>query len=332
VTLTLSLGFANNPRSRPVLDGRVKPEGIELQTTAVGMSELAWRQLGFKEFQVSELSMSSLLIALSHGDNTWVGLPIFTSRRFFHVGALAREDAGINGPADFAGKRIGVPEYQQTAALWARGILQHEFGLDPRDVHWYMERPPEKSHGGATGFDPAAIGIDLQYIPRDTDMGKMLQAGQLDGALHYLGSNTNLVDRSTTQFNPGSGVRPLFPDPEAEGIRYFEKTGIYPINHGAVVRRDVLEAHPWVALNLYSAFLEAKRLGTAEWKAGLAPSIDAGVLDAGAAAALDTDLFPYGVIANRNVLETLAEYSFEQGLTTRRMALEDIFYAPTLEL
>ncbi len=202
MTLTLSLGFASNPRSRPILDGRVQPQGIELQATAVGMSELAWRQLGFKEFEVSELSMSSLLIALSHGDDTWVGLPIFTSRRFFHVGALAREDSGINSPADFAGKRIGVPEYQQTAALWSRGILQHEFGLDPRDLHWYMERPPEKSHGGATGFDPQAIGIDLQYIPRETDMGRMLQSGELDGALHYLGSNTNLVDRSTAQFNP----------------------------------------------------------------------------------------------------------------------------------
>ncbi|HVB04678.1 MAG TPA: hypothetical protein VNF07_00290 [Acidimicrobiales bacterium] len=329
--LTLSLGFASNPRSRPVLDGRIKPQGLELQTTAVGMSELAWRQLGFKEFQVSELSMSSLLIALSKGDRTWVGLPIFTSRRFFHVGALAREDAGINSPADFAGKRIGVPEYQQTAALWARGILQHEFGLDPRDVHWFMERPPEKSHGGMTGFQPPE-GVRLEYIPRDTDMGKMLQSGELDGALHYLGSNTNLVDRSTTQFNPGSTVRPLFPDPEAEGIRYFKKTGIYPINHGAVVRRDVLEAHPWVALNLYSAFLAAKDLGTAEWRASLEPALASGTIDAATAAELEADLFPYGVIANRQTLETLADYSFEQGLTARRMQLDEIFYPPTLEL
>jgi len=331
VPLTLSLGFASNPRSRPVLDGRIKPQGLELQTTAVGMSELAWRQLGFKEFQVSELSMSSLLIALSKGDRTWVGLPIFTSRRFFHVGALAREDAGINSPADFAGKRIGVPEYQQTAALWARGILQHEFGLDPRDVHWFMERPPEKSHGGMTGFQPPE-GVRLEYIPRDTDMGKMLQSGELDGALHYLGSNTNLVDRSTTQFNPGSTVRPLFPDPEAEGIRYFKKTGIYPINHGAVVRRDVLEAHPWVALNLYSAFLAAKDLGTAEWRASLEPALASGTIDAATAAELEADLFPYGVIANRQTLETLADYSFEQGLTARRMQLDEIFYPPTLEL
>jgi 4,5-dihydroxyphthalate decarboxylase len=331
LTLTLSLGFASNPRSRPVLSGRVKPQGIDLQSTAVGMSELAWRQLGFREFQVSELSMSSLLIARSHGDDTWVGLPIFTSRRFFHVGALAREDAGIESPKDFAGKRIGVPEYQQTAALWARGILQHEFGLDPRDVHWYMERPPEKSHGGMTGFKPPE-GVTLEYIPRDTDMGKMLQSGELDGALHYLGSNTNLVDRSSTQFGPGSGVRTLFPDPEAEGIRYFEKTGIYPINHGAVVRRDVLEANPWVALNIYSAFLEAKRVANEEWRASMAPAVDAGVLEPKTAASFDRDLYPYGAIANRHVLETLADYSFEQGLTPRRMQLDEIFYPPTLEL
>jgi 4,5-dihydroxyphthalate decarboxylase len=331
MSLTLSLGFASNPRSRPVLDGRVSPEGINLHTTAVGMSELAWRQLGFKEFEVSELSMSSLLIARSNGDDTWVGLPIFTSRRFFHVGALARDDRGINSPADFAGKRIGVPEYQQTAALWGRGVLQHEFGLDPRDVHWFMERPPEKSHGGMTGFTPPE-GVRLDYIPRDTDMGRMLASGELDGALHYLGSNTNLVDRSTTRFERGSVVRDLFPDPQAEGIRYFEKTGIYPINHGAVVRRDVLERHPWVALNLYSAFLEAKRIGEQQWRESLTPALETGLLSPVQVAEFERDLYPYGVRANLKVLETLADYSFEQGLTKRRMALDEIFYPPTLEL
>jgi 4,5-dihydroxyphthalate decarboxylase len=332
VQLTLSLGFANNVRSKAIFDGRVKAEGIELQATDVGMSELAWRQLGFKEFQLSELSMSSLLISRSHGDDTWVGLPIFTTRRFFHLGALAREDAGINSPADFAGKRIGVPEYQQTAALWARGALQHEFGLDPRDVHWYMERPPERSHGGATGFDPKKIGIDLQYIPRDTDMGKMLDSGELDGALHYLAGRTNLVDRSTTQFSEGSGVRPLFPDAKAEGIRYFQKTGLYPINHGAVVRRDVLDRYPWVALNIYQAFLESKAIADAEWRAAVEPAIETGTIPPDQADGLLTDLFPYGVVANRNVLETLADYSFEQGLTPRRMQLDEIFYPATLEL
>ncbi|MBO0691888.1 MAG: hypothetical protein J2P58_03230, partial [Acidimicrobiaceae bacterium] len=152
--LQLSFAFAKNPRTEALFTGRVEPEGIDLIGTEVGMSELAWRQFGFKEFQVSELSISSLLISRSNGDDTWVGFPVFTSRQFFHTGVLVREDAGITEPAQLAGKRVGVPEYQQTAALWARGALQHEFDVDPRDIHWFMERPPEKSHGGVTGFVP----------------------------------------------------------------------------------------------------------------------------------------------------------------------------------
>jgi 4,5-dihydroxyphthalate decarboxylase len=340
--IELSLAIGENPRSRPVLDGAVSVEGIDLRCSRLHASELFWRQLGFQEFEVSEMSMSSLLIAKSNGIDTWVGVPIFTSRSFFHTDVLVREDSGITEPAQLAGKRIGVPEYQQTAALWTRGILQHEFGLDPRDIHWFMERPPEKSHGGATGFAPPE-GIDLEYIPTSTDMGQMLLSGELDGALRYLGGGNNLVDRSSAKLgDEGSGVRHLF-NKRAESIRYFQKTGIFPINHGVVIRKDIVDRYPWVVLNLYSAFLEAKQVAASTSLAGapqstgisasgIDPFLDTGLVTPAAKQALATDLYPYGVVANRDLLETIAQYSHEQGLTSRLLGLDEIFYPPTLEL
>jgi 4,5-dihydroxyphthalate decarboxylase len=340
--IELSLAINSNPRSNPILSGRVSPQGIDLACSRLHASELFWRQLGFQEFQVSEMSMSSLLISRSHGIDTWVGIPIFTTRHFFHTGVLVREDSGVTEPAQLAGKRVGVPEYQQTAALWTRGILQHEFDLDPKSMHWWMERPPEKSHGGATGFTPPP-GIDLQYIPATTDMGEMLKTGELDAALHYLAGTNNLVDRSSTPLgDEGSGVRHLFNKRE-ESARYFQKTGLFPINHCVVVRKDVAEKYPWVMLNLYSAFLEAKQIADTESLAGstnsssvsatgLDPFLDTGLIDTKTRDALKTDLYPYGVTANRKILETITEYSFEQGLSSRKLDLAEIFYPPTLEL
>jgi 4,5-dihydroxyphthalate decarboxylase len=329
--LSLSFAFANNPRTKALFTGQVEPEGIDLIPSEVGMSELAWRQFGFQEFQVSELSISSLLIARSKGIDSFVAFPVFSSRTFFHTGVLVREDAGIDEPSQLAGKRVGVPEYQQTAALWARGALQHEFGVDPRSIEWYMERPPEKSHGGVTGFTPPE-GIHLQYMPRETDMGQMLQNGEIDAALLYISNNTNLVDRSTIVFGPGSGVRQLFPDRRAEATRYFSKTGIIHMNHTAVVRKDVLEQHPWVVLNLYSAFLRAREHAATQSKRQIDEMVNTAALEHPAAKAWVADPFPYGIQANRDAIEAAFAYSYEQGLSVRKMALEDVFYKGTLEL
>jgi len=136
MNLQLSIGITNNPRTWPILDGTVKPEAIDLIPTVLHPSELFWRQLRFAEFAVSEMSCSSFLITTGLGDTRFVGLPIFTTRRFFHTSILTRRKAGIETPADLKGKRVGVPEYQQTAALWTRGVLQHEFGVHPKDMEF----------------------------------------------------------------------------------------------------------------------------------------------------------------------------------------------------
>src|ERR1700722_13421523 len=132
--LQLSLAISSNPRTWPILDGAVQPDGIELVPTILHPAEMFWRQLGFGDFDVSEMSMSSLMMARAGGDERWVGLPIFTTRKFFHTEILVRRDAKIEKPSDLKGRRVGVPEYQQTGALWTRVVLQHEFGVPATDM------------------------------------------------------------------------------------------------------------------------------------------------------------------------------------------------------
>ncbi len=192
--LPLSIALSDNPNTRPLIDGAVKAEGIDLTATVLHPSEMFWRQLRFAEFDVSEMSMSSLLISTARGPTPWVALPVFTTREFFHTRILVRADSGIASPADLKGKRVGVPEYQQTAAIWGRGVLENEFGVHPRDMAFFMERPAGKSHGGATGFKPPA-GVTVHQIPASTNIGEMLISGELDATLLYL-TDRNLVDRS----------------------------------------------------------------------------------------------------------------------------------------
>jgi 4,5-dihydroxyphthalate decarboxylase len=327
--LALSIALSDNPNTRPLIDGDIAPEGIGLTPTVIHPSEMFWRQLKFAEFDVSEMSMSSLVIATARGPTPWVALPVFTTREFFHTRMLVRADAGIASPADLKGKRVGVPEYQQTAAIWGRGVLEHEFGVKPRDMEFFMERVPDKSHGGATGFKPPA-GVTVHQIPAGTNIGEMLVRGELDATLLYL-THHNLVDRSRIDFNTDPRARPLF-DRAAEGRRYYAKTGIYPINHTVVVRRALLEQHPWIALNLYSAFAAARAQVLRAGGAALASHFETGVLGEDARRALATDPMAYGVKATRKVLETIAEYVHAQGLTDRRVKIEELFAPSTMDL
>jgi 4,5-dihydroxyphthalate decarboxylase len=323
MNLRLSIGITNNPRTWPILDGTVKPDGIDLIPTILHPSELFWRQLHFAEFVLSEMSVSSFMIVTGLGDQRFVGVPIYTTRRFYHTAILVRRKAGIETPADLKGKRVGVPEYQQTAALWARGVLQHEFGVRDKDMEFWMERTPDKSHGGATGFKPPP-GVTVNQIPADKSMGSMLLAGELDAALHYLSGN-NIVDRSRADLINNPDFKYLFPDSVAEGVRYFRKTGIYPINHQAVVRRDVYEKEPWVAQNLLKAFVEANDIANQRRQQHVEYHLAAGLLSGDA----KTPIVRHGIKANRHVIETIAQYSLEQGLTKRLIKLDEI-YAPNV--
>jgi 4,5-dihydroxyphthalate decarboxylase len=323
MTLRLSIGITNNPRTWPILDGTVKVDGIDLVPSILHPSELFWRQLHFAEFALSEMSVSSFMIVTGLGDQRFVGVPIYTTRRFYHTAILVRRKVGIETPADLKGKRVGVPEYQQTAALWARGVLQHEFGVEPKDMEFWMERTPDKSHGGATGFKPPP-GVTVNQIPAESSIGAMMLAGELDAALHYL-SGKNIVDRSRADLISNPDFKYLFPDSVAEGVRYFRKTGIYPINHQAVVRRDVYEKEPWVAQNLLKAFIAANDIANERRQQHVEYHLAAGLLSGDA----KTPIVRHGIKANRHVIETIAQYSLEQGLTKRLIKLDEI-YAPNV--
>ncbi len=335
MNLQFSAALTNNPRTWPILDGRVKIEGIDLVPTVLHPSEMFWRQLKFAEFDVAEMSISSLMMARSKGDDRFVGVPVFTTRRFFHTSMLARRDAKIDQPSDLNGKRVGVPEYQQTAALWTRGVLQHEFGVRDRDMEFWMERTPEKSHGGATGFTPPP-GVTVHRVPADKSLGSMMLSGELQAVIHYLAhasnsADRNVVDRSTVDLRSHPDIKPLFPDPVAEGVRYYQKTGVYPINHGMVIKRSLYEKHPWVVLNIVKAFNEANAIADRERVAHADYYFETGVLPAAAKKAYAAPLLQHGVAPNRRTIETIAQYSNEQGLTPRVMKLNELFAPNTLD-
>jgi 4,5-dihydroxyphthalate decarboxylase len=291
-------------------------------------SEMFWRQLKFAEFDVSEMSLSSLCIAKARGDDRFVGLPIYTARMFFHTRIYVRKDRGIEKPEDLRGKKIGVPEYQQTSALWSRGILQHEWGVHARDIEWFMERTPEISHGGTTGFKPPE-GVKINQIPLSSNIGKMLLDGDLDGTLLYL-DKPNLVDRSTADI---SGVcKLLFPDRTAESSRYYKKTGIYPINHAMVIKREVHEQYPWAAVNIYHAFMAAKAEVDRAAQKTVEDYTACGLIDPKANSMFSSDPKAYGVRASRKVIETIAQFVHEQGLTDRQVKVEELFAPATMEL
>lgn len=323
-----SVAFSNNPRSQPLIDGRVGVQGVKIVPTVVHPSEMFWRQLHYRDFDISEMSMASLLIAASRGEFEWVAIPVFTMRKFFHTAIMVRKGSGIKTAKDLIGRKVGVPEYQQSAAVWNRGILQEFFGVNARDIEWHMERGPDRSHGSATGFKPPE-GVRLNQISPNSDIGQMLERGELDAALLYL-NEPNLVDRARKPLK--EFAEPLFKDKVAESRRFYAETGIYPINHTLVVRRSLLERHPWLALNLYHAYVKARDLVRADADFILQEGVEAGRIDAAAAAQLADDPAPYGLAAARPVLDRLADYVHQQGLTPERIPLEKLFAPSTLDL
>lgn len=334
--LRLSFISSENERTRPLIDGTVSPEGIELIPTVSDPSETFWRQLKFGEFAVSEMSLSSYVIARSRGIDM-MAIPVFPSRRFMQTQWSVHADAGIAQPADLVGKRLGVQEYQQTASLWTRGILEHDFGVSQYRVHWYMERTEDLSHGGSTGFTPPE-GISFHRVPAEKSLASMLVNHEIDAAPVHRAfqRGTNVIDRSTrirAREGDWSKVRPLFSDRVAEGERFFRSHGFIPASHAYTIRGDVYRDHPWVAFNLYAAFVRAKELAGER----LAESIPSALVF-GAEYLAQTrrmfgdDPFPYGVKANLPMLETLLGYSHEQGLVSRRLGVEELFAPSTLDL
>ena len=262
---------------------------------------------------------------MSRGDTRFVGLPVFPSRNFRHGYLFIGTPSGIERPEDLRGKRVGIHEYQMTAGVWIRAFLQHDYDVHARDLRWFtggLYSP------GYVARAPIALpdDIDLQVIPEDRHLEEMLECGDLDALVSPLRPQS---------LRAGTGsVRRLFPDYRSVEKDYFRRTGVFPIMHLVVMRRAVYEANPWIAVSLYEAFEAAKREGRKRLVSTSAlavalPWIPAD-LEEIADVFGDRDPWVYGVDANRNVLEALAQYSFEQGLATRRVSVEELFAKETL--
>jgi 4,5-dihydroxyphthalate decarboxylase len=316
----LRLTFACGPYDRTLAlrDGSIQPEGIELNYIASQPPDIFWRMLQFNEFEISEMSLSNHATLVSTGNAPFIAIPVFPSRVFRHGYLFVNTDKGIKSPADLKGKRGGVPEYTMTAAVYARGFLQHEYGVKPSDVEWVQGRADRL--GRKLPGD-----IRLTQAPAGTELGDLLERGEID---FMMTANNPLA------FRRGSPkVKRLFPNyPEVEKD-YYRRTKIYPIMHTVVIRRDVYERDPWVALSMYKALCRAKEhayhlladMGSPKvCSAWLQPLLEE------ERAIIGPDWFPYGIEPNRPSIEALLQYVHEHGLADRRVKLEELFAPSTL--
>ena len=327
--LQLSLAIRTNPRVQALVDQQVKVEGVDLITSLLAPADTFWRQLSYQEFDVSEMSMSAFIRATANGDDRWWALPIFPDRRFFHAWIVVRKDSEIQRPEDLRGARIGVPDYSQTGALWGRAVLNRDFGIAASDMTWYQERTEALSHGGASGFSPPE-GVTVHQIPGEDSQRKMFADGRLDASILFITYKT-LIDRSSGDMAEAN-VRPLFVDADAEKARAYRSWGFLPFNHCIVVRRSLLEKHPWLALNLFTAFNEAKEQGRQRILEAIRPHHEAGFIVGDSWAGAGVDLFPYGLAANSVALPTLMDEAYGQKLTPRKVDVAELFPPSVLEL
>ncbi len=311
---------------RAVLDGRVGIEGCDVTAIALDPEEAFHRAFKGAEFDVTELSMSSHMMTTSRGVAAYVGVPAFVSRVFRHSSIYIRTDRGIRGPADLRGKRVGVPEYQMTAAMWVRGILADEYGVQPEEIHW---RTGGQEQPGRTERSPLSLpaSMDVQRIPTDRTLVSLFEAGELDALM------TARVPSSYALKKPN--VDRLFPDFRTAEVDYYRKTGLFPIMHLIGVRKSLVERHPWLPVSVFKAFEKARRMTMAEIDQASAlrvtiPWIVADVADA--RALMGDDYWPYGIAANRKALDAMIRYSVGQHLAARPIQLEEIFAPTTFEL
>ncbi|HVZ52839.1 MAG TPA: ABC transporter substrate-binding protein [Pseudolabrys sp.] len=317
--LPLTIATWDYDRVRPLLDGRVTIEGCDVNYITMPVEELFERAFFHGEFDVAEIGFSPFLIALSRGQAPYVALPVFLSRMFRHSAVYIRSDRGIEGPADLRGKRIGVPEYQMSAVMWIRGYLQDEFGIAAKDINWVqagLENP------GRRDKFPLNLPEGFPLVSRnDVSLSALLAEGELDGVISARRPSCFLAGHPQ--------VRRLFPDYRAAERDYFRKSGVFPIMHALGIRRDIYERNNWLAASLYKAFAQAKRIADAEFGETAALKIGLPWVTAEYEAtkeAMGEDFWSYGLNeANRKTLDTMARYSYEQGLAVRQLCVDEMF-------
>jgi 4,5-dihydroxyphthalate decarboxylase len=323
--LELSIAMGDYDRTRPILDGRVKIDGVDPVCMLLSPEEMFFRAFRHKAFDVSELSISSYCVTVAGGSPHYVAIPVFLSRAFRHTSIYIRLDRGIEKPQDLVGKKLGIAEYQQSANVWVRGILEQDFGVKPADIHWVrggMDTPgrPEKIELKL----PADIRIE--QAPVGATLNEMLAEGEIDG---FVGPRW---PRCFDEGHPMVGR--LFRDPIAAAADYFARTGIFPIMHLLGVRRSLAEQHPWLPGALMKAFSAAKDTALAALNDTSAAKVTMPFVEDNLAAVrrlMGADYWPYGIADNVRVLEAFCEMHYRQGLSPERLTIEQMFHPATFE-
>jgi 4,5-dihydroxyphthalate decarboxylase len=326
VDVPITVACGNYDRTRAIRDGRVKVEGCTTTYLPLYPEEIFFRAFRYHEFDVSELSMSSYTRMVAAGTCDYVGIPAFVSRLFRHSGMYVRADSGIREPKDLKGKRIGLPEYQITAVVWMRGIMQHEYGVLPTDIQWRSGGQEEPGRDERTPLKPIP-GLDLKPIGKDLTLVNMLRGGELDALFTARGPSSFLRGEPH--------IKRLFSDSRAAEQAYYKKTSMFPIMHLIGIKKELVAQYPWLPSSVYKAFCEAKALAmidlldvnalmvTHPW---LIPETEETM------ALMGKDFWSYGIHENMKEITALSQYLFEQGLMDRKVAVEELFHKSMFEI
>ena len=325
----LTLACWDYDRTRALLEGRVGVAGWRIDAKAQPPEETFPRAVADAPFDVSELSLSSYLMQVSRGEGAYIAIPAFVSRAFHHGAIYVRTKRGIETPKDLEGRLVGVPEYQMTMALWVRGILGDEYGVDFRKIRYRTGGANKPGRKERLALE-LPEDMDVAPIPEGSTLNELLLAGELDAVI---------APTPPDGFTAGDkAVRRLFTDPAAEERAYYARTGLFPIMHVIGVRRTLADEHPGLAADLFRAFVEARNLAMREHDLTARSSANRMMLpwfaDQWEATKdlMGEDFWPYGVAENRAELEAICRYSHEQNLGRKRLSVEALFAPETVEL
>jgi 4,5-dihydroxyphthalate decarboxylase len=320
VTRELTVAVGSYDHVRDLVSGRVRAEGLDLTFLELEIEQILQRFAHLREWDVSEFSLAQYVAMRSRGDDSLVAIPVFPSRVFRHGSIFVRPET-VTDPADLAGRRVGVPEWVQTAGVWIRGILEREYDVDLRTISWTQAGVNEPGRGETVAVE-LPVGITVE--PRlDASLDALLRGGEIDAVLSA---------RAPAGLGDGAVERLIAAYPAVER-EWWRRTGIFPIMHVVVITRNAYERDPWIAANLTAAFEEAKRRGVRRLIETTASSIPlpwAPETVAELAPLCGEEWWPYGVEPNRATLEAFVEWADEQGVAARRLPLEDLFAAETL--
>jgi 4,5-dihydroxyphthalate decarboxylase len=323
--LQLSVAMGDYDRTRALFDGRVQIDGVDPVYMLLSPEEMFFRAMRSQDFDIAELSFSSYLVRHSKGECPYIALPVFLSRAFRHTSIYVRKDR-IERPEDLKGRRVGLPEYQLTANVWARSILQDDYGVAPEDVTWVrggIDTPgrPEKIK---LQLPP---GVRVEEAPAGTTISELLDQGEIDGFIGPRPPSAHILKRN-------SNIAWLFDDPTAVAKDYYRRTGVFPIMHVVGIRKELAAAHPWLPGAVFKAFTQSKAAALELLSDTSATKVTLPFVEEQLKAARETmgeDYWSYGVAPARKTLDTFVRHHHAQGLSARLMAVEELFHPATYE-